>query len=431
YLGKAAPAAKPTAISGPIPPAYFRIDHFPEVLKLKHLREEVQASGLHDPYFKVHEGIIADTTKINGRKLVSFASYNYLGMSGEPKVVAATKKAVDQYGTSASASRLVSGEKGLHGELETTLAQFMGTEASIIFVGGHAANETTLGHLFGPGDLILHDALAHNSILQGSILSGARRRPFPHNDWQTLDLLLGELRSTYRRVVIAIEGVYSMDGDFPDLPRFMEVKRRHQAMLYIDEAHSLGVMGRTGRGICEHYGVDPREVDVIMATLSKAFGSCGGAISGSRALIDYLKYTAPGFVFANGITPANTAAALAAVRLLDSDPQRVARLAELAELFLSLAKERGLNTGNSHETPVIPVILGSSLDSLRLSQALFDRGINVQPILHPAVEEKAARLRFFMTAKHTEKQIRDTVDAVTEELEKINPRYLQQGVALS
>ncbi|HTU24479.1 MAG TPA: aminotransferase class I/II-fold pyridoxal phosphate-dependent enzyme, partial [Pirellulales bacterium] len=429
YLGHGAPVARPREKAGEIPPAYYRFEQFPEYLKLKHLQSEVRGSGLADPYFKVHEGVIADTTSIGGRELVSFASYNYLGMSGNPKVVAASKRAVDLFGTSVSASRLVSGEKSLHGEVERALAEFIGTEASLLFVGGHSANETTLGHLFGPGDLILHDGLAHNSILQGALLSGARRRPFPHNDWQALDGLLTELRPTYRRVVVAIEGVYSMDGDFPDLPRFLEVKRRHQAMLYIDEAHSLGVMGPTGRGICEHWGVDPAEVDVLMATVSKALGSCGGAINGSRALIEYLKYTAPGFVFANGITPANTAAALASIRLLEAEPERVTRLHERSELFLSLAKERGLNTGSSHGTPVVPVILGSSLDSLRLSQAMFARGVNVQPILHPAVEEKAARLRFFITTLHTEKQIRDTVDAVTEELEKIDPRYLHQGVA--
>ncbi len=331
-----------------MPKAYYQFDQFPEYLKLKHLRQEVKDSGLRDPYFKVHEGVISDTTKIDGRKLVSFASYNYLGMSGEPKVIAATKKAIDQYGTSVSASRLVSGEKTVHGELEQELARFVGAEACITFVGGHAANETTLGHMFGPGDLILHDGLAHNSIVQGAMLSGARRRPFPHNDWQALDQLLSEVRATYRRVVIAIEGVYSMDGDFPDLPKFLEVKKRHQALLYVDEAHSLGVMGRTGRGICEHFGVDPREVDILMGTLSKALGSCGGAISGNRALIEYLRYTAPGFVFANGITPANSAAALASIRLLLADPDRVTRLHERSALFLSLARERGLNTGHSH-----------------------------------------------------------------------------------
>jgi 8-amino-7-oxononanoate synthase len=430
YLGHgAAPVHR--APVGEIPAAYYQFDQFPEYLKLKHLREEVRNSGLRDPYFKVHDGVIADTTTIGGRKLVSFSSYNYLGMSGDPKVGAATKKAVDRFGTSVSASRLVSGEKTIHREMEEVIAQFIGAEACITFVGGHAANETTLGHMFGPGDLILHDALAHNSLMQGAMLSGARRRPFPHNNWQALDELLVELRRTYRRVVIVIEGVYSMDGDFPDLPRFMEIKRKHQALLYIDEAHSLGVMGKTGRGICEHYGVNPREVDIMMGTLSKALGSCGGAIVGDRALIEYLKYTAPGFVFANGMTPANVAAALTAIQVLEAEPERVTRLHERAELFLSLARERGLNTGNSHSTPVIPVILGSSIDSLRLSEVLFERGINVQPILHPAVEEKAARLRFFITTRHTEKQIRDTVDAVTEELEKINPRYLKQGVALS
>jgi 7-keto-8-aminopelargonate synthetase-like enzyme len=231
-------------------------------------------------------------------------------------------------------------------------------------------------------------------------------------------------------VLVAIEGVYSMDGDFPDLPKFIEVKRRHQALLYVDEAHSLGVLGRSGRGITEQFGVDPRDVDILMGTLSKALGSCGGYIAGNHALVEYLKYSAPGFVFANGITPSNTAAALAAIHLLEQQPERVARLRERSELFLALARERGLNTGMSHGTPVIPVILGNSLHALRLGHAMYARGVNVQPILHPAVEEKAARLRFFITAAHSEAQIRETVDAVAEELEKIDPKYLAQGVAV-
>jgi 7-keto-8-aminopelargonate synthetase-like enzyme len=279
--------------------------------------------------------------------------------------------------------------------------------------------------MFGPVDLILHDALAHNSIIQGAILSGARRRAFPHNDWQTLDKLLTELRPTYRRVVIAIEGVYSMDGDIADVPRFVEVKKRHKAFLYVDEAHSAGVLGATGRGCSEHFGLDPHEVDFWMGTLSKAFGSCGGYIAGSQVLTDYLKYTAPGFVYAAGMTPANAAAALASLKLLEAEPERVARLHANSELFLNLARQRGLDTGMSEGSPVVPVIVGSSVDCLRLSQALFERGINVQPILHPAVEEKATRLRFFITSDHSEKQLRDTVAAVVEELAKIDPRYLK------
>jgi 7-keto-8-aminopelargonate synthetase-like enzyme len=296
----------------------------------------------------------------------------------------------------------------------------------VVFVGGHATNETVIGHLLGPGDLVLHDALAHNSIVQGSILSGARRRPFPHNDWDAAGKLLGQYRHEYRRVLIAIEGVYSMDGDIPDLPGFVEVKRRHKALLMIDEAHSLGVLGATGRGIAEHFGVPRQEVDIWMGTLSKSLGSCGGFISGARALVEYLRYTAPGFVFAAAMSPPAAAAALAALQLLGQQPQRVERLRQNARLFLALVRQHGLNSGMSQNSPVVPVILGNSLDCLRLSRALFARGVNVQPILHPAVEESAARLRFFITSEHREEQLRFAARAMVEELEKIGPRYLAQ-----
>ncbi|HVW35674.1 MAG TPA: aminotransferase class I/II-fold pyridoxal phosphate-dependent enzyme, partial [Pirellulales bacterium] len=362
--------------------------------------------------------------------LINFSSYNYIGMSGEPFVSQAAKDAIDRYGTSVSASRLVSGEKPLHRELEQAISRLIGAEDSIVFVGGHSTNETTVGHLFGPGDLILHDALAHNSIIQGCILSGARRRPFPHNDWRAVEQLLSDLRGDYRRVLIAIEGVYSMDGDIPDLPRFIDVKRRHKAFLMVDEAHSAGVLGAHGRGIGEYWDVNPADVDLWMGTLSKSFGSCGGYIAGCKAVVEYLKYTAPGFVYSVGMSPPNAAAALAAIRLLEREPQRVKRLEQNAKLFLSLAQARHLNTGLSKDTPVVPIILGDSLACLKLSQALGGRGINVQPIVHPAVEERAARLRFFITSSHTEEQIRYTIEAIAEELAMIDPSYAaSNGVA--
>ncbi len=425
YLGKAPKARAVKADTADIPEETYRFELFPELRMLRQQMEDTYSAGYRNPYFTVHERVINDTTLVDGREMVSFSSYNYVGTSGDPRVVAAVKRAVERYGTSVSASRLVSGEKPIHRELEQALADFVGVESAVVFVGGHSTNETTLGHLFGPGDLILHDALAHNSIIQGALLSGARRRWFPHNDWRELDKMLEELRHTYRRVLIAIEGVYSMDGDIADVPHFLDVKKRHKALLYVDEAHSAGILGARGRGVAEHFGFDPREVDIWMGTLSKAFGSCGGYIAGARALTEYLKYTAPGFLFAAGMTPQNTAAALASLRLLEAEPERVTRLRQRSALFLKLARQRGLDTGMSEGSPVIPVILGNSLDSLRLSQALFDRGINVQPILHPAVEEKAARLRFFITSEHSERQIRDTVAAVAEELKKIDPRYLK------
>jgi len=224
-------------------------------------------------------------------------------------------------------------------------------------------------------------------------------------------------------VLVAIEGVYSMDGDFPDVPRFIEVKERHRALLMIDEAHSVGTMGPHGRGIGEHFDIDPRRVDIWMGTLSKSLGSCGGYIAGCRELIEYLKYTAPGFVFSVGMPPSNAAAALAALRLIEEEPERVARVQARSKQFLRLARQRGLNTGMSNNTPVVPIIVGNSLHALQLSRRLFERGINVQPILYPAVEEEAARLRFFVTACHTEMQIVQTVHTVAEELGAIDSKH--------
>jgi 8-amino-7-oxononanoate synthase len=422
YLGHVAPAeGQPEGLD--IPAEYYRFDHYKEYVNLKQNLEMLEASGLGNPFFAVHERVTNDTTMIGGRELINFSSYNYVGMSGDPVVTQSAKEAIDRYGTSVSASRLVSGEKVIHRELERAIADFIGADDAIVYVGGHSTNETTIGHLFGPGDLILHDQLAHNSIIQGCILSGARRRPFPHNDWLAVDQLLTDLRGEYRRVLIAIEGVYSMDGDVADLPHFIEVKQRHKAFLMVDEAHSIGVLGEHGRGIGEHFDVSPSSVDLWMGTLSKSFGSCGGYIAGCKAVVDYLKYTAPGFVYSVGISPSNAAAALSSIRLLEAEPERVTRLHERAKLFLSLAKKAKLNTGMSKDSPVVPIIIGNSMHSLALSRALGKRGVNVQPILYPAVEERASRLRFFITTLHTPKQIRHTVQAVAEELAQISPEY--------
>ena len=423
--------AETAKVAVDIPADTFKIEEFPEVRALEQNFAMVRNAGLENPYFSVHEGLTTDRTQIGGREMVSWATYNYLGMSGEPEVTLAAKAALDRYGTSVSASRLVSGEKVIHQELEREIARFVGTEDAITFVGGHATNETVIGHVVGPGDLVLHDALAHNSLLQGAVLSGARRRPFPHNDFDAAEKLLAQVRSQYRRVLVVIEGIYSMDGDFTDLPKFVGLAKRHKALLMVDEAHSIGVMGPRGRGIGEHFGVNPADVDLWMGTLSKALGSCGGYIAGSHALVRWLKYTVPGFVYSVGLPPAAAGAALGALRLLDRDPARVAKLHDNARLFLRLAKEAGLDTGPSGGSAIVPVILGNSMNALRLSRALFARGINVQPILYPAVEEKAARLRFFITSRHTPDQIRRTIAAMQEELAAIDPASARRpaGVA--
>ena len=402
-----------------IPEENYRFDKFPEYQKLLAQREQVEQLGNGNPFFIPQSGIVNDRTTINGRELINFATYNYIGMCGDTQVTQAAKDATDRYGTSACASRLVAGEKPLHRELEREIADFIGVEDSIVLVGGHATNVTTIGHLFGKGDLVIYDSLSHNSILQGCFLSGASLAAFPHNDVEALEKILSERRHRYQRVLIVIEGVYSTDGDVANLPPIIKLKQRFKSFLMVDEAHSIGAIGKTGRGISEYYNLNPNDIDLWMGTLSKSFASCGGYIAGSAALVEYLKYTAPGFVFSVGMSPPNAAATLAAIRVLKDEPDRATTLQARARLFLDLAKEQGLDTGMSQDSPVIPIVVGDSLKSIQLSQNLFKRGINVPFMIYPSVPQNGARLRFFITCNHTESQIRTTVEILTEELRKL------------
>ena len=383
------------------------------------LRAAADFLGIADPFFRVHEGIAGAETLIGNKNYVNFASYNYVGLNGHPYIANAAKAAIDRYGTTVSASRPVSGERPIHRELEQMLARIHGCEDCVVLVGGHSTNVTVIGHLLGRNDVIVHDALIHNSVVQGATLSGARRVPFPHLDHRAADRLLGELRPRHGRALLVIEGHYSMDGDVPDLPGFIAVARRHRTWLMVDEAHALGVLGPRGFGTADRFEVDPSEVDIWMGTLSKSLVSCGGYIAGRRDLIDYLKLAAPGFVFSVGMAPAAAAAALAAIELLEREPERVRRLNDRAGLFLQLARQGGLDVGGSIGASIVPVITGSSIRAGRLAQAMFERGVNVQPILYPAVPERAARLRFFLTAAHTEEQIRDTVRILMEENRRV------------
>ncbi|MDA0255425.1 MAG: aminotransferase class I/II-fold pyridoxal phosphate-dependent enzyme [Planctomycetota bacterium] len=409
---RAPPRVTPQPQNGPAPAQPGQDDDFPECRVIEERLATLEQVGLANPFLLAHEAVAGRSARIAGREIVSFTSFDYLGLAGHPDVTAAAKAAIDRFGCSSSASRLVGGNTTLLDALDAELAAFLGAEGVAVFPCGYGTNASVLSHLFGDGDLILYDELSHNSMTQGVTASGAAARSFRHNDADSLDGLLRDLRGRYRRVVVAIEGVYSMDGDYPDLPRFIDIKQRHEALLYVDEAHSLGTMGPTGRGICEHFGVSPAAGDLWMGTISKSLGSGGGYIAGSRRLVDYLRLTTPALVFSTASSPANSAAALEAVRVLQREAWRVERLRERAELFLKLAIDAGLDTGTSDNTPVIPVILGSSERALAVSQHLLERGINARPILYPAVRESAARVRFFITAEHTEDQIVRAVEEV-------------------
>jgi 8-amino-7-oxononanoate synthase len=381
--------------------------------QLKIIRQMGETLRVQSPFFRVHEAVAGATTQISGKEYVNFANYNYLSLAGDPIVSACAKAAIDRYGTSASASRMVAGERPVQRELEQALAELYEVDDCVVFVSGHATNVTVIGSLFGAGDLIVHDSLAHNSIVQGAQLSGAKRLSFPHNDWRALDALLARVRRDYRRVLVAIEGLYSMDGDMPDLPRFVEIRQRHEAFLMVDEAHSLGVLGSNGKGIREHCGVAPGDVDLWMGTLSKTLAGCGGFIAGCQPLIEMLRHLAPGFLYSVGLAPALAAGSLAALERMLAEPQRIVALQERSRQFLVEARQAGLDTGTSAGYAVVPIITGSSVKAAHWANALFDEGINVQPIFYPAVEERAARLRFFICSDHQPEQISRTVSALT------------------
>ncbi len=391
----------------------------PGMHELKLQRSMADVIGLANPFFKMHEARSGATALIDGRSCINFSSYDYLGLNGHPEVQAAAVAAISTYGTSCSASRLVAGERPLHRALEGALAAHYGQPAGIVFVSGHATNVAAIGALLGPRDLVVYDSFAHNSIVLGAMLSGAERRAVPHNDLAALDTLLAKNRARYERVLIVVEGLYSMDGDYPDLPALVDLKRRYGAWLMVDEAHGLGVLGETGKGLFELHGVDPREIDIWMGTLSKTLAGCGGYIAGQTALVEYLKCMSGGFVYSVGMPPPMAAASLAALDLLHREPQRVARLRANSKLFWELATARGLNVGTSLGHAVVPVIVHDSIIAVRLSQQLFDRGINVQPIIHPAVPERCARLRFFLTSEHTSEQIHAACDAIAETMKSI------------
>jgi 8-amino-7-oxononanoate synthase len=410
--------------SSAVAPEASDITLWPEVQAIQARIAEVAAAGIPNPYFHVHEGTARNTTVVGGRRLINFSSYNYIGLSGDPDVLAATHAAIERYGTSVSASRVASGERPFHGELEALLARAQGAEDAILFTAGHATNVTTIGHLFGPEDLILHDEYIHDSAFQGIKLSGAQRRMFRHEDTAHLDKQLTDLRKHYRRCLIVVEGVYSMDGDICDLPSYVALKKKHHALLMVDEAHSFGIVGATGRGVAEHHGIDGREVDIWMGTLSKSLSSCGGWIAGSKPLIQLLRYTAPGFVYSAGLTAANGVAALASLKKMLAEPWRVRRLQDNASLFQRTCAERGLDTGPARGgTGVVPVITGNSVHAMMLSASLRDQGINVQPIVYPAVPDDAARLRFFLSSTHTDAELLETATRVADTLAAIRAAH--------
>jgi 8-amino-7-oxononanoate synthase len=369
-----------------------------------------------DPFYRCHERSRGAVTTIDGREYVNFASYDYLGLNGHPAVVAAAKAAIDEHGTSVSASRIVAGERPLHRQLEAAIADLYETVTAVAFVSGHATNVSTISTLLDSDDLVFYDELAHNSLLTGIKLSNAKAFAFRHNDLEHLENLLRLHRRTGRNALIIVEGLYSMDGDIADLPALVALKEHYGAWLMVDEAHGLGVLGAHGKGLAEHFGISPKRVDIWMGTLSKALAGCGGYIAGSHELVETLKFRSSGQVYSVGMSPPVAAAALAALGVMKAEPERVARVRANGAAFLAAAKARGLDTVTSEGFAIVPVMVGDIIKAGRMTDRMLARGINVLPIIYPAVPLKAARLRFFITSAHTRDNLETAVNTVAEEL---------------
>ncbi|MFK3779734.1 aminotransferase class I/II-fold pyridoxal phosphate-dependent enzyme [Agrobacterium sp. NPDC089420] len=393
-------------------------DH-PAYKSLQIQKAAAKFAGVENPFHRSHDIAAGAETMIDGRKLINFASYDYLGTNTHPDVHDAVRSAIQHYGISSSASRLVAGERPLHVELEKSIAENYGVEAAVCFVSGYLTNLSAISCLMTPQDLIIHDEFIHNSALTGAQLSGAKRLVFKHNDMADLERILSGAAQDYRHVLVIVEGVYSMDGDIADLPTILRLRDEYPFWLMVDEAHALGVLGARGRGTFEHFGIDPTEIDIWMGTLSKTSSSCGGYIAGNGALVEILKGNAGGFVYSVGLAPPLAAAAIASLAVLRREPQRVRQIYRNGQLFLEAAKNRGLDTGTTAGFSVVPVIVGDSLRAVELSNRLFEAGINALPIIHPAVPERLARIRFFLTAEHTQDQISHAVETTAQLLEEL------------
>ena len=345
-------------------------------------------------------------------EMLMFGSYAYLGLIGHPAINRAAQDAIERYGTSTNGVRLLAGTLPLHNELEGSIAAFKGAEAAIAFASGYIANISTISALLERHDTVICDKLDHASIVDGCLLSGAKLVRFRHND---LDHLAGRLEQAdprHQRMVI-VDGVYSMDGDIADLPGIRALCDRYGARLMVDEAHSLGVLGATGAGIEEHFGMAPDAVDVKMGTFSKAIPSVGGYVAGSAEMITSLKHKARGFIYSAAIPPASAAASIAALQLIRDEPDRVQRLQRRFAYFLDKLKAAGFNVLNS-QAAVAPVVCGEDEQATRLMMHCVNRGVFIQAILPPVVPVGLARLRATVTANHTVEDIDYAVDVLTD-----------------
>jgi 8-amino-7-oxononanoate synthase len=357
-----------------------------------------------------------------GTLAINLAANSYLGLADDPRVANAVRQALAEHGTHTGGSRLLCGTARIHWALEKRLAEFFRARSVVTYSSGYAANVSVISSLFGPGDLIILDRHAHQSLYDGAMLAGATVRRFGHNDVDRLDLVLS--RSTdFARRLVCVDGVYSMDGHVAPLPEILHVTRRHGAFLLVDDAHAIGVIGSTGRGTFEHFNMDPDTIDIRIGTLSKAIPSVGGFAAVSPDVAVILRYGSHGTLFSAALTPLDAAAALAGVDILADEPERVSRLTRNAGLFRELLQREGLDTLGS-QTAIVPVHVGDRWRTLEIGSELLRRGVFVNPVIYPGIRQGAERLRCFVSARHAEGDLRQAARLISDVMKAVSSRVL-------
>jgi 8-amino-7-oxononanoate synthase len=398
--------------------------------------EQLEAAREQDliPYFRVLTSEAGPVVEMEGRETIMLGSNNYLGLTGDPRVKQAARDALETYGTGLTGSRLLNGTTPLHLELELELAEWMGTEQAIVFTTGHQANVGCIGTILEPGDTVICDSADHASILDGCRLSGARLRPFRHNQMPKLERMLERAVDDGGGVLVIVDGVFSMEGDLCNLPATTELCERYGARLMVDEAHAVGVLGARGAGTSELFGLEER-VDLRMGTFSKSLASCGGFIAGPAEVIDFLRIASRPFIFTASAVPAAVGAALAALRIIRSDgPELMRRLLDnarylrngLRQLGLAVVEPGVLPDGSEATTPVVPVVVGEDWQAVLLWKALFDAGVYTNVAIHPAVPPGGALLRTSLMATHERPQLDRALEIIERTIADF-PELPRQG----
>lgn len=377
-----------------------------KINELKQRTDKMKENGKFF-YLKTVENASESRVFIDQKEKIMFASYNYLGLIDHPKLKEAAINALEKYGTGTSGVRLLSGTTKVHEELEVKIAEFKEAEAAITYTSGYVTNLAAITSLFQRGDLIVMDKIDHASIIDGCILSGARHKTFLHNDMNSLERILADSDDFVNKIVI-VDGVYSMEGDVANLPEISRLAKKYNAKVMVDEAHSIGVLGKTGHGIEEHFGLK-NAVDIHMGTLSKAIPSVGGYIAGNKDMIDYLKHNSRPFIFSAPLPPVTAAVAKAALEVIEDEPERIENLRKNIIKFKEGIRSMGYNIGNS-TTAIVPLIIGDEEETLELCKMVNDEGIFICPIVFPAVPKGTNRLRSHVLTTHTDEDIEKALE---------------------